>query len=225
MPGPRRTQERLTTAKGRRLSSTRWLSRQLNDPYVAEARRLGYRGRAAFKLIEIDDRFHLLKPGARVLDLGAAPGGWSQVAAARVAPPRGRVLAVDLAAMAPLAGVEILTLDLLAQDADRRIRAALGGPVDVVLSDMAPAASGHRETDHLRSMALAEAALALAVDVLKPGGALLVKVLQGGGEAALIEAARRRFATVRRVKPKASRSESVEFYLLATGFRTAEAEG
>ncbi|MBI3708929.1 MAG: RlmE family RNA methyltransferase [Proteobacteria bacterium] len=215
--------KRVKTAKARSPSSTRWLARQLNDPYVAAAKREGYRSRAAFKLIELDDRLRLLKPGARVVDLGAAPGGWTQVAVARVKPleTRGAVVALDSLPMDPMAGAIILTADFLAPDAPGLLRGRLGGPVDVVLSDMAPSTTGHRETDHLRIMNLVEAALAFAAEVLRPGGAFIAKMLQGGGERALIAEARRHFATVRQVKPAASRAESVEFFIVATGFRKA----
>jgi 23S rRNA (uridine2552-2'-O)-methyltransferase len=212
---------RVGSGKGRSLSSRRWLERQLNDPYVARARREGFRGRAAFKLIEIDDRHHLLAKGARVVDLGAAPGGWSQVAARRVgaAEGRGRVVAVDVLAMAPVAGVEFIQLDFLDPSAPDAIRALLDGPADVVLSDMAANATGHRRTDHLKIMALAEAAADFAREVLAPGGAFLCKVLQGGTETALLASLKRDFTIVRHVKPAASRTDSAELYLLATGFR------
>lgn len=214
---------RLRSAKGRKTSSTRWLERQLNDPYVAAAKAQGYRSRAAFKLREIDDRFHLLRPGARVVDLGAAPGGWTQVALARLRADQGqgRVVAVDLIPLAPLAGAEILTLDFLAPEAPERIKAALGGPADVVLSDMAAPATGHRQTDHLRIVALCEAAAAFAEEVLAPGGAFCAKVLQGGAEAGLLDRLKRAFAQVRHVKPPASRADSAEIYVVATGFRGA----
>jgi 23S rRNA (uridine2552-2'-O)-methyltransferase len=206
---------------GKSLSSKRWLERQLNDPYVARARRAGYRARAAYKLIEIDDRHRLLRHGARVVDLGAAPGGWSQVAAQRVgaAQGRGRVVAVDVLDMAPVAGVDFIRRDFLDPGAGDEIKALLGGPADVVLSDMAANATGHRKTDHLRIMALAEAAAEFAREVLAPGGAFLCKVLQGGTEATLLAALKRDFAAVKHVKPAASRTESAELYLLATGFR------
>jgi len=211
---------RVRTARRRKSSSTRWLRRQLNDPYVAEARRRGYRSRAAFKLIELDDKLRLLRPGARVLDLGAAPGGWSQVAAARVgAPERGRVLAIDLLPVDPIPGVEALALDFMDDGAPAAIRARLDGPVDVVLSDMAAPATGHAPTDHLRIMALCEAALDFAVEVLAPDGAFVAKVLQGGTERDLLVRMKRAFATVRHVKPPASRAESAETYVVATGFR------
>jgi 23S rRNA (uridine2552-2'-O)-methyltransferase len=204
-------------------SSAAWLSRQLNDPYVAAARREGWRSRAAFKLIEIDDRFHLLRPGMRVVDLGAAPGGWTQVAVARaVALPgagRGLVVGADLAEVAPVAGAVLLRLDLREETASAALHAALGGPADVVLSDMAPAASGHPQTDHLRVLVLAEAAFAVAAEILKPGGSFLAKVFRGGAEGALLAELKRAFVELRHVKPPASRAESAETYVLARGFR------
>ena len=212
---------RVRSGKGRSLASKLWLERQLNDPYVARAKREGFRSRAAYKLGEIDDRFHLLKPGARVVDLGAAPGGWCQIAAKRVsaADGRGRVVAIDLLEMAPMAGVDVLHLDFLAADAPDRLKALLGGPADVVLSDMAANATGHRKTDHIKIIALAETAAMFARDVLKPGGAFLCKVLQGGTEGELLADLKRDFATVKHIKPAASRSDSAELYVLATGFR------
>jgi len=219
--GGRDLKVRVKSGKGRSLSSKLWLERQLNDPYVARARREGFRGRAAYKLIEIDDKHHLFKKGARVVDLGAAPGGWSQVAARRAgaAEGRGRVVAIDLLAMAPVPGVELIELDFLDPRAPEAIKARLGGPADVVLSDMAANATGHRRTDHVRIMALAEAAAELAREVLSPGGAFLCKVLQGGTEATLLASLKRDFTNVRHVKPAASRADSAELYLLATGFR------
>jgi 23S rRNA (uridine2552-2'-O)-methyltransferase len=220
--GSRKLAVKLRTAKGRKTASTRWLQRQLNDPYVEEAKRRGYRSRAAFKLIEIDDKYRLLKPGMTVVDLGAAPGGWSQIAAERVGSVegRGQVLAVDLAAIEPLPGVEVLTLDVSAENALASIRTYLkGGRADVVMSDMASPATGHRATDHLRVIALVEAALDLAEDVLKPGGTFLAKVFQGGAGGELVSRLKRSFAKVQHVKPKASRPESPEVYVLATGFR------
>jgi 23S rRNA (uridine2552-2'-O)-methyltransferase len=216
-----RIKVRVRTARRRSTSSTRWLERQLNDPYVEKARAEGYRSRAAYKLIELDDRFHLLKPGARVVDLGAAPGGWSQVVAARVGSPggKGRVVAIDILEMAAIPGVEVLQLDFLDAAAPERLTVALGGPADVVLSDMAPATTGHRQTDHMRIMALCEAALEFARQVLVPGGAFLAKVLRGGTEGALLADMKRDFAAVRHVKPPASRADSAELYVLATGFR------
>ncbi|MFO1141483.1 MAG: RlmE family RNA methyltransferase [Amaricoccus sp.] len=224
--GRRDLRVRVKTAKGRKLSSTRWLERQLNDPYVARARAEGYRSRAAFKLIEIDDRFALLKPGGRVVDLGAAPGGWTQVAVTRTnalgaAKGRaiGRVLALDLQPVDAIPGAELRLLDFLADGADAEVQAWLGGPADVVLSDMAPAASGHPGTDHLRIVALVEAAAAFAVEVLEPGGSFVAKVLAGGAEASLVATLNRAFARVAHMKPPASRKESAEMYLVATGFR------
>jgi 23S rRNA (uridine2552-2'-O)-methyltransferase len=198
------------------------LRRQLNDPYVAAARDQGYRSRAAFKLAEIDKRYHLLKRGMRVLDLGAAPGGWSQVAARKVGaetPGGGMVLAVDVNEMGALPGVTLLLQDFLEEGAEDRIRSLLGGPADAVLSDMAAPATGHRQTDHLRIMALAEAAAAFAMEILTPGGIFLCKVLQGGTERALLDELKRSFAAVRHVKPPASRADSAELYVLAMGFR------
>jgi 23S rRNA (uridine2552-2'-O)-methyltransferase len=217
---------RVKTGKSRSLSSKLWLERQLNDPYVARAKREGYRGRAAFKLIEIDDKYHLLKKGARVVDLGAAPGGWSQVAAKRVGTEegkakegKGRVVGIDLLEMAPLAGVDFVQLDFLDPRAPDQLKAMLGGPADVVLSDMAANATGHRKTDHLKIMALAETAADFAREVLAPGGAFLCKVLQGGTETTLLASLKRDFASVKHVKPAASRTDSAELYLLAMGFR------
>lgn len=224
--GARELRVRVKSAKGRRSSSTRWLERQLNDPYVRAARTEGYRGRAAFKLLEIDDRFKLLRPGMRVIDLGAAPGGWSQVAAERVnaggrrpGAAVGRVIGVDLQPVDPLPGVEMIMADFLEEDADARLRSVLGGTAHVVLSDMAPAASGHRGTDYLRITALCEAAADFARDVLEPGGAFVAKVLGGGADPALVAELKRRFAMVHHFKPPASRADSSEKYLVATGFR------
>jgi 23S rRNA (uridine2552-2'-O)-methyltransferase len=211
---------RVKTSKRRKQSSNLWLERQLNDPYVARAKREGYRSRAAFKLIEIDDKARFLKKGARVIDLGSAPGGWSQVAAKRVvAPQKGRVAAIDILPMDSLTGVEIMQIDFLSVDAPEKLEALLGGPADVVLSDMAANATGHAKTDHLKIMALVEAAAEFAREVLAPGGTFLAKVLQGGTEAALLAALKRDFKTVKHVKPAASRSDSAELYLLATGYR------
>ena len=221
-PGARRTSQRVKTAKGRKVSSTRWLKRQLNDPYVAEARRLGYRSRAAFKLIELDDRFHFLARGGRVIDLGAAPGGWTQVAVERTAAGErggGRVVAVDVAEMDAVAGAVVVRHDFLDARAPPALGEALAGPADVVLSDMAAPATGHAATDHLRVIALAEAALAFAAEVLAPGGTLVAKVLQGGTEPALLARIKRLFATVKHAKPPASRSQSAEMYVVAQGFR------
>jgi 23S rRNA (uridine2552-2'-O)-methyltransferase len=216
--GARQLSVRVKTAKRRSSASTRWLARQLKDPYVAEAKRLGYRSRAAFKLIQLDDKLRLLKPGACVVDLGAAPGGWSQVAAARCA-PGGTVVGIDLLPVEPIAGAVFLEGDFLEEDAPARLEAALGGPADLVLSDMAAPATGHAKTDHLRTMALAEAALEFAEAVLAPGGAFVAKVLQGGSERELLDRLKRGFAKVRHVKPPASRKDSAELYVVATGFK------
>jgi 23S rRNA (uridine2552-2'-O)-methyltransferase len=219
--GGRELKVRVRTGKGRTVASKRWLERQLNDPYVARAKREGLRSRAAFKLAEIDERFHLFKPGANVVDLGAAPGGWSQVAAERTlaAQGRGRVVAIDLLEMAPLPGVTVLNLDFLDPSAPDLLKAELAGPADIVMSDMAANATGHRKTDHLKIMALAETAAMFAREVLKPGGAFLCKVLQGGTEGTLLADLKRDFASVKHVKPAASRPDSAELYVLATGFR------
>jgi 23S rRNA (uridine2552-2'-O)-methyltransferase len=219
--GSRDLKVRVKTGKSRSLSSKLWLERQLNDPYVERAKREGLRSRAAFKLIEIDDKAHFLKSGARVVDLGAAPGGWSQVASKRVraGEGRGRVVAIDLLDMEAVAGVEFLHLDFLDPRAPDQLKALLGGPADLVLSDMASNATGHRKTDHIRIMALAETAAEFAREVLAPGGAFLCKVLQGGTEVTLLAALKRDFASVKHVKPAASRADSAELYLLATGFR------
>ena len=215
--GERRLKVRVKN-KTKSLSSRLWLERQLNDPYVARAKREGYRSRAAFKLIEIDDKHHILKPGTRVVDLGAAPGGWSQVAARKVG-GQGRVVAMDLLDMDEIPGVAFAQIDFLDAHAPDRLKAMLGGPADVVLSDMAANATGHRQTDHLKIMALVEAAAEFAGAVLKPGGAFLAKVIQGGTEGTLLAALKRDFAVVKHVKPGASRSDSAELYVLAAGFR------
>lgn len=209
---------RVKTARGRKASSQRWLERQLNDPYVREAKTKGYRSRAAFKLLELDRKFHLLRKGGRVLDLGAAPGGWTQVAVARVG-ATGRVVAADILSMEPIAGALILEVDMLAPGTPDRLREALGGQADLVLSDMAAPTTGHRATDHLRTVALLEAALDLAETVLAPGGAFIGKVFQGGATGELLARFKRLFHDVRHVKPPASRAESIELYLVATGFR------
>ena len=211
---------RVKTAARRKPSSTEWLARQLNDPYVREAQRRGYRSRAAFKLIELDDRFHVLKPGARVVDLGAAPGGWAQVAATRIK-ATGRLVAVDVLEMAPIPGATVLQLDFLAPEAPAAIEAALAGPADVVLSDMAAPATGHGVTDHIRIVALAEAAYEFARAVLAPGGSFVAKVYQGGAESSLLRRLKSDFASVRHAKPPASRAESAEVYVVAQGFRGA----
>ena len=219
--GERALKVRVKSGKGRSVSSKLWLERQLNDPYVARAKREGFRSRAAFKLMELDDKHHFLKPGARVVDLGAAPGGWSQVAAKRVgaAEGKGRVAAIDLLDMAAIPGVDFARVDFLDPAAPARLQEMLGGPADIVLSDMAANATGHRATDHLKIMALVEAAAMFARDVLRPGGTFLAKVIQGGTEAALLADLKRDFAAVKHVKPAASRADSAELYVLATGFR------
>jgi len=215
---------RLRKVKGRSASSARWLERQINDPYVAEAKRMGLRSRAAWKLIQLDDKFRVLRPGARVLDLGAAPGGWTQVAVERAKagkPGGGRVLAVDLAPMDPVPDAESMTIDFMAEGADTAIAEAMGGPVDVLLSDMAAPSTGHRDTDRSRAQALADAVAEFAITVLAPGGALLMKSFHGATEKPLLDRMKRAFATVRHVKPAASRAESAEIYVVATGFRGA----
>ncbi len=218
--GARELKVRVKSGKKRKLSSKLWLDRQLNDPYVARAKREGMRSRAAYKLSEIDDKAHFLKKGGRVIDLGAAPGGWSQVAAKRVgAPQHGRVVGIDLLDIDPLPGVEFMQLDFLDESAPDKLKALLGGRADVVLSDMAANATGHRKTDHIKIVALVEVAVEFACEVLAPGGAFLAKVLQGGTEATLLTLLKRDFTTVKHIKPAASRSDSAELYLLATGFR------
>jgi 23S rRNA (uridine2552-2'-O)-methyltransferase len=221
--GARRMKQRVRSARGRTTSSQRWLERQLNDPYVAAAKREGWRSRAAFKLIELDDKYRFLRAGARVVDLGSAPGGWAQVAAARVEAVggRGQVIAIDVIAMEPIAGVTILELDFLDPGAPGRLKSLLrDGSADVVLSDMAAPTTGHTGTDHLRIMALAEAAAEFAEDVLAPGGTFLCKVFQGGTERSLLDRLKKRFASVRHVKPPASRTGSAELYVLAMGLRS-----
>lgn len=224
--GQRDLRVKVKTAKGRKLSSTLWLERQLNDPYVQRAKREGFRGRAAFKILELDDKFGFLKPGARVVDLGCAPGGWCQVAVERVnalgqkpGKPVGTVLGVDLQAVEPIAGAEIHQLDFLSDDADEKVKGWLGGRADVVMSDMAAAASGHKQTDHLRIVALCEAAAGFAFDVLEEGGTFVAKVLAGGAEISLQTMLKQNFTKVANVKPPASRSDSSEKFVVATGFR------
>jgi len=226
--GRRDLRVRVKTAKGRKLSSTLWLERQLNDPYVQRARADGYRGRAAYKIREIDDKFGFLKPGARVVDLGSAPGGWTQVAVARVnalgekrGKPVGRVLGIDIQPVEAIAGSELHQLDFLEDGADAVVRDLLGGQADVVMSDMAAASSGHPQTDNIRISALCEAAADFAADVLAPGGVFVAKVLGGGADAALVARLNRRFAKVAHMKPPSSRKDSSEKFLIATGFRGA----
>jgi len=209
------------TGGKRKLSSKLWLERQLNDPYVAQAKREGFRSRAAFKLIEIDDKYRLLKSGMTVVDLGAAPGGWSQIAARRVAAAegKGRVIAIDLLEMPDTAGVQFAQLDFLDADAPERLVAMLGGRADMVMSDMAANTTGHRKTDQLRMIGLVEAAALFASEVLKPGGSFLAKTFQSGADAELLAQLKRNYANVRHVKPASSRQDSSERYVLATGFR------
>jgi 23S rRNA (uridine2552-2'-O)-methyltransferase len=226
--GGRALKTRVRTARKRSLSSTLWLERQLNDPYVAQARREGYRSRAAYKLLEIADRYRLFRPGQLIVDLGAAPGGWSQVAAAqtRSRDGHGRVIAIDLLDMDPVEGVEFRRMDFHDPEAPSRLRDWLGGLADGVLSDMAANATGHRKTDHLRIVGLVELAADFASGVLAPGGFFIAKVLQGGAEGELLARLKRDFAVVRHVKPRASRAASAELYVLGTGFRGArEAAG
>ena len=219
--GGRSLKTRVKTARKRSLSSTLWLERQLNDPYVARAKREGYRSRAAYKLLEMDERFHLFKPGGRIIDLGAAPGGWSQIAADRVKSKegRGKVVGVDLLDMEPIPGVSFAVKDFNDDDAPALIKEMLGGQADGVMSDMAANATGHKQADHLRIVALAELAFEFAFDVLAPGGFFVAKVLQGGTEGQVLARLKKEFACVRHVKPAASRADSAELYVLATGFR------
>jgi 23S rRNA (uridine2552-2'-O)-methyltransferase len=208
--------QRVRTASRRKSGSNRWLERHLNDPYVREAQRVGYRSRAAFKLKELDEKLGLIKPGMSVIDLGAAPGGWCQVAAEKKA---GRIIALDLLPMDPIPGVTFLQMDFMNDEAPEALVVALGGGADIVLSDMAPNTTGHRNTDHLRIMMLAEAAYDFAAGVLKPGGAFVTKVFQGGAQNELLQRLKKDFQTVRHIKPPASRKESSEQYVVATGFR------
>jgi len=219
--GTRSLKTRVKTARKRSLASTLWLERQLNDPYVARAKAEGYRSRAAYKLLEIDTRYHILKRGQKVVDLGAAPGGWSQIAAGKVGATdgAGKVFGIDLLPVEPIPGVDFRQLDFLAPEAPQILTEWLGGPADVVLSDMAGNTTGHRKTDHLRIVGLVELAAQFATEILAPGGAFLAKVLQGGTETSLLATLKRQFAEVKHVKPKASRTDSSELYVLATGFR------
>jgi 23S rRNA (uridine2552-2'-O)-methyltransferase len=209
--------KRVKTAKGRKQSSTAWLERQLNDPYVQRAKAEGYRSRAAYKLIELDDRFHLLKGVKRVIDLGVAPGGWTQVVRKRS--PEAHVVGIDLLPADPIEGAIILQMDFMADEAPDRLRAELGGDADLVLSDMAANTVGHPQTDHLRTMGLVEAGLDFAVQILRPGGAFLAKVLAGGADNNLVAELKRRFTTVKHAKPPASRKGSSEWYVVAQGFK------
>jgi len=216
---------RVKTAKGRKTSSTRWLQRQLNDPYVAEAGRLGFRSRAAFKILELDNQFGFFKPGLRVIDLGAAPGGWAQVAVDRVNAlgegkgPVGKIIGMDLQEMEAIPGATLLTHDFMDNDAPGILKQAMGGPADIVMSDMAAASTGHSATDHMRIMGLLEVALDFARDVLSPGGVFLGKVLKGGTENKLLAEMKREYAVVKHAKPPSSRQDSSETYVIATGFR------
>jgi 23S rRNA (uridine2552-2'-O)-methyltransferase len=219
-PSGRGLKERVKTANKRSASSTRWLDRQLNDPYVAEAKKRGFRSRAAFKLLQLDERFHFLKPGARVVDLGAAPGGWAQVAGEKVLiNGRGKVIGIDILEMEPVPGAEILHLDFMTEEAPEKLKTLLDGEADVVLSDMAASATGHQRTDHLKIMALAETAYVFAAEVLAPGGTFIAKVLQGGATGDLLKELKRDFEEVRHVKPAASRKDSAEIYVVALSFR------
>lgn len=215
-PTGRQATVRVKTARHRSASSARWLERQLNDPYVAEARKRGFRSRAAFKLLQLDEKFHILKRGQRVVDLGAAPGGWTQIAVQKGA---GTVIGIDLLEVEPVPGATIIQLDFLDPSAPGTLKALLDGPADVVLSDMAANTTGHTQTDHLRIMGLAEAAYAFAAEVLAPGGAFVCKLFKGGAEKGLADALKRDFAVVRNAKPAASRADSAESYIVATGFR------
>ncbi|MBK3798076.1 23S rRNA methyltransferase [Azospirillum brasilense] len=222
-PGGRRATVRVKSAAKRTTSSARWLERHLNDPYVHEATKRGFRSRAAFKLLQLDEKFHLLGPGKRVVDLGAAPGGWTQVAVDKVQTGREgwKVVGLDILPMDPVPGATTMQADFLEEGAAERLKEALGGPADVVLSDMAAPTIGHQSTDHLRIMALAEAAYDFAEEVLAPGGVFVAKLFQGGAEKSLLERLKRDFTTVRHAKPPASRAESSETYVVATGFRGA----
>ena len=220
-PGGRELKTRVKTARKRTLSSNLWLQRQLNDPYVARAKREGWRSRAAFKLLEIDEKHHLLQPGQRIVDLGAAPGGWSQAAAKKVKSTegKGKVVGIDLLDIEPIAGVDFAIQDFLAPEAPERLKAMLGGEADGVISDMAANTTGHKKTDHLRIIHLAELAAEFAGEVLKPGGFFLCKLFQGGETGELVTQLKRDYALVRHIKPSASRADSAELYVLATGFR------
>ena len=226
--GQRDLKVKVKSARGRKLSSTRWLQRQLNDPYVKRAKADGYRGRAAYKILELDEKYRFLVPGARVVDLGCAPGGWCQVAVARVnalgeksGKAVGTVLGIDLQEVEPIAGAEIHQLDFMEDDADQKVKDWLGGKADVVMSDMAASSSGHKQTDHLRIIALCETAAYFAFDVLDKGGTFVAKVLAGGAEGELQKLLKQRFAKVVNVKPPASRADSSEKFVVATGFRDA----
>ncbi|MCB1562934.1 MAG: RlmE family RNA methyltransferase [Alphaproteobacteria bacterium] len=211
-----KAKSKVKTAKGRKISSTRWLKRQLNDPYVEEAKKQGYRSRAAFKLKELDDKLALLKSGMSVVDLGAAPGGWSQVAAQKGCT---KIVAIDLLEIDEISGVDFIQMDFMDNEAPNTLKEMLGGQADIVLSDIAPNTTGHKQTDHLRIMAVVEAAHLFATEVLKPGGTFIAKVFQGGAQNELVAQIKKDFASVKHIKPAASRKESSETYLVATGFR------
>lgn len=224
--GQRDLTVKVKTARGRKMSSTLWLQRQLNDPYVQRAKAEGYRGRAAFKILELDEKFHFLVPGARVVDLGCAPGGWCQVAVPRInalgdrpGKSQGRIIGIDLQEVEPIAGAELHVLDFLEEGADDKVKDWLGGEADVVMSDMAASSSGHKQTDHLRIIALCEAAAELAFDILRPGGTFVAKVLAGGAEGDLQKRLKQKFEKVDNVKPPSSRSDSSEKFVVARGFR------
>ncbi|SOH93948.1 23S rRNA (uridine2552-2'-O)-methyltransferase [Monaibacterium marinum] len=230
--GTRDLHVKVKTAKGRKISSKLWLERQLNDPYVVAARRDGYRGRAAYKILELDDKFRFLVPGARVVDLGSAPGGWAQVAVRRVnaladrkSKLQGTVLGIDLQMIDPIPGAELHVLDFLEDDADEKVKGWLGGQADVVMSDMAASASGHKQTDHLRIMSLCEAAAYFAIDVLDEGGTFVAKVLAGGAENDLLNMLKKNFTKTMHVKPPSSRSDSSEKFVIATGFKGRPDQG
>jgi len=228
--GQRDLTVKVKTARGRKMSSTMWLQRQLNDPYVQRAKADGFRGRAAYKILELDEKFQFFTPGKRVVDLGAAPGGWCQVAVPKInalgekkGKPIGTILGVDLQEMEPIAGAELYQLDFMEDDADLKVKEWLGGKADIVMSDMAASASGHKQTDHLRIMALCEAAAYFAFDVLEDGGVFIAKVLAGGAEGDLQKLLKRKFNKVLNVKPPSSRSDSSEKFVVATGYRGPDA--
>jgi 23S rRNA (uridine2552-2'-O)-methyltransferase len=214
--------KRVRTAKGRKVSSTRWLERQLNDPYVRRAKAENYRSRAAYKLLELDEKFGLLRGVKSVIDLGIAPGGWSQVVRRRI--PQAKVVGIDLLPTDPIDGVAILQMDFMAEDAPDKLRAELGGPADLVMSDMAANTVGHQQTDHLRTMALVEAGLLFATEILRPGGAYVAKVLAGGADNQLVAEMKKHFTTVKHAKPPASRKDSSEWYVIAQGFKGTPGE-
>jgi 23S rRNA (uridine2552-2'-O)-methyltransferase len=217
----RRSAVRVKAARTRSESSRQWLQRHLNDPYVAAAKEEGLRSRAAFKLLQLDEKYHLLRPGLRIVDLGAAPGGWSQ-AAAKTNAGTGKIVALDILPMDPMPDVEFIQMDFLADDAPEKLKAALGGAADLVLSDLAPNTTGHSSTDHIRIVAMAEAASLFAMDVLAPGGSFVCKFFQGGAEKGILDELKKNFAKVKHAKPPASRAESAETYLVAMGFRGTE---